>query len=120
MLGRYGSTNMPITALGCALFGLVLLIAPHSSYSAPVYHVPFSVATQEGWGLGFLVTGIAAMAIVNLITVLALTIVVTGWAALILGSTLTVDGVPPSAPIAWGIIAACLLVSVGRRGIASR
>lgn len=121
MLRRYGSVNVPITSLGVIIYGLVMLVSPASSFQAAAYQEgPFQLAGQRAWAVAFIAAGLAALTFHHLLAIMPLLMVVSGWSIFFIIAAVDVDGVSPTAGIAWAIIATQLLVSVSIRGTAAR
>lgn len=117
---RYGSVNVPITSVGVIVYGIILLTSPAASFVAKAYQQgPFLLAGQHWWGVGFVAAGLLALGIRHLLAVFPLLLFVSGWAISMALAAAAVEGVSPVAGIAWGIIAAELLVSVSVRGVAA-
>lgn len=115
---RYGSVNVPITGAGVIVYGTILLASPASSFTGNAYQQgPFLLAGQHTWAVAFIAAGLLALAIRRLLAIFPLLLFVAGWAISMVLAALTVDGVAPTAGVAWAIIAAELLVSVSIRGI---
>lgn len=117
LLDRYPSTNVPVFGFGVALYGFLLLVGSRLPYQAPIYQHVFSVVPRELWAAAFLVTGLAALAWVRLITAMALTFVLMLWAANWLIATVShPEDVPAFSPVLICSVAASLAISVARRG----
>jgi hypothetical protein len=115
---RYGSVNVPITAAGVIVYGIILLTSPATSFTSPAFQQgPFLLLDQKWWALGFIVAGLLALAVPHPVAVFPLILTVCGWAISMVLAAVTVDGVTPTAGLSWAIIATCLLVSIGVRGI---
>lgn len=115
---RYGSLNVPITSAGVIVYGLILLISPATSFQSLAFRQgPFLVVGQHDWAWAFIASGALALAVHHLLAVFPLLLVVACWAMLLALAALTVDGVSPTAGLAWVIIAVELLVSAAVRGV---
>jgi hypothetical protein len=117
VLRHWPSVNVPIVSAGVLIAGIVMLVAPSSSFNAVAYQQgPFQLAPQAYWGAGFVAAGLLALVFRHLLAIFPLVLMVTGWAISLVLTALTVDGVSPLAGLAWAILAACLLASLARRG----
>lgn len=117
-LSRYPSTNVPVFAVGSAVYGALMAVSSEAQYRAKVYQLIFDIAPRFVWAALFLTAGIAVLVRVNLVTTLALTAVLFLWSALILASLIVHFGeVPLAAPVLPCSMAVALGVSVSRRGI---
>lgn len=115
---RYGSINVPITAVGAVVLGIILLTSPATSFTNPAFQQgPFLLAGQHYWGAAFIAVGLAALLVRHLLGVFPLVVAVCGWAISMVLAALTVDGVAPTAGLAWAVIATQLLVSISVRGV---
>ena len=117
LLDRYGSVNVPITALGSIVYGTAMLIAPARLYAAPGFTAPFEVLPQRAWGALFILAGALVLLVVNVVTVGLLAMTLCVWAALVMASAFSAPGASPSGWVWPAVIAAQLVVSVSRRGI---
>lgn len=112
-LRRYGSTNVPITAVGAIIYGVVLLTSPATSFTAVAYRQgPFLIADQRIWGLTFAAAGVVALSVRRTEAVIPLILVVAGWAVALMFAAFTQQTVSPTAGFSWALIAAQLATSV--------
>lgn len=119
-LSRYPSTNVPVFAIGAAVYGALMAASSDNQYRAKVYESIFQIAPRVVWGVVFVVVGVAVLVKVNLATTLALTATLFLWSALIFASLITnVGDVPFAAPVLPCSMSVALGLSVSRRGIRS-
>ena len=115
---RYGSGNVPITAVGILLYGTIMLFAPRASYQNPVFSIgPFDLAPKPVWAIAMIASSLLALIFLTWWALFPLLAVVTCWALSIVVAGFSLPQVSPTAGITWLIIAAQLLFGVAKRGV---
>lgn len=113
-LRRWTSPNVPITAVGMVLYGLVFIAAPREYSTERWLNGPFVLVHRPVWAAVFIAAGLLALIVPRLWSAWFLSLVVTGWLFSILWALWSTPGWTPGSWLPFSVIAAMLWVSVWR------